>query len=87
MKRFEGNLAIATALIIAVIVYGSLYPFEFRPISGIEPAALALLKSWKETPSRGDFIANVALYMPLGFFAVLAIGKGVARRSGSRWQH
>ena len=80
MRRlgFDRNFAIATALVIAVIVYGSLYPFEFRqPIGGLEPAALALLRSWRETPSRGDFIANVALYTPLGFFAFLAIGKGV----------
>jgi hypothetical protein len=65
-------------VVITIIVYGSLYPFEFRqPIGGLGPAALALLKSWNETPSRGDFIANVALYMPRGFFTVLAIGKGV----------
>ena len=72
------NFSIATAVVITIIVYGSLYPFEFHePIGGLGPAALALLKSWNKTPSRGDFVANVALYMPLGFFTVLAIGKGV----------
>jgi len=77
-SRFDRNFSIATAVIIAVIVYGSLYPFMFRqPVNGFGPAARALLESWKETPSPGDFIANVALYMPLGFFAILAIGKGV----------
>ena len=76
--RFDRNFSIATAVIIAVIVYGSLYPFMFRqPIFAFGPAARALLESWNETPSRGDFIANVALYMPLGFFAILAIGNGV----------
>ena len=77
-SRFDRNFSIATAVVIAVIVYGSLYPFAFRqPIFALGPAARALFESWNETPSRGDFIANVALYMPLGFFAILAIGKGV----------
>ena len=77
-SRFDRNFSIATAVIIAVIVYGSLYPFMFRqPVNGFGPAVRALLESWNETPSRGDFIANVALYTPLGFFASLAIGKGV----------
>jgi VanZ family protein len=82
-SRFDRNFSIATAVVIAVIVYGSLYPFAFRPpIFALGPAARALFESWNETPSRGDFIANVALYMPLGFFAILAIGRGVgtARR-------
>src|SRR4029077_717189 len=53
---------------------GSLYPFTFRqPAAGLGPAARALFNSWAETPGRGDFIANIALYTPLGFFAVLAI--------------
>ena len=77
-SRFDRNFTIATAVIIAVIVYGSLYPFMFRqPVNGFGPAVRALLESWNETPSRGDFIANVALYMPLGFFAILAIGRGI----------
>ena len=75
---FDRNFSIATAVAIAVIVYGSLYPFAFRhPNFALGPAARALFESWNETPSRGDFIANVALYMPLGFFAILAIGRGI----------
>jgi VanZ family protein len=74
--RLNGNFSIATSVVIAVIVYGSLYPFAFRHFDGLGPAAHALLASWAEAPSRGDFIANVALYMPLGYFAILAIGKG-----------
>src|SRR5262249_51154702 len=31
-------------------------------------------RRWRETPSRSDFIANMLFYMPLGFFAILAIG-------------
>src|SRR5690349_5890454 len=73
-SRFDRNFAIATAIMIAVIVYGSLYPFMFRePAAGIGPAVRALLSSRADAPSRGDFIANMALYAPLGFFAILAI--------------
>jgi len=79
-SRFERNFAIATALVIGVIVYGSLYPFTFRwPIESLGPAVRALLDSWRETPSRGDAIANVLFYMPFGFFAILAIRNGVGR--------
>ena len=77
-SRFERNFAIATALVIAVIVYGSVYPFMFRwPIESLGPAARALFDSWREMPSRGDAIANVLFYMPFGFFAILAIRDGV----------
>src|ERR1700756_2864002 len=75
--RLERNFSIATAVVIAVIVYGSLYPFEFRqPACGLGPAR-ALLDSWRDTPSGGDFIANMLFYMPLGFFAILAIGNRI----------
>jgi len=76
-SRLEKNFLIATAVVIAVIMYGSLYPFAFRqPPNGLGPAS-TLFESWAEAPNRGDFIANMALYMPLGFFAILAIGKDV----------
>jgi VanZ family protein len=71
------SFLIATAIIVAIIVYGSLYPFTFRaPAYGIGPVR-KLIESWAEAPHRGDFLANVMFYMPFGFFVVLAIaGKG-----------
>ncbi|MGC2202764.1 MAG: VanZ family protein, partial [Stellaceae bacterium] len=69
---------IATAIVVAVILYGSLYPFKFhQPIDGIGPVR-QLLQSWAEPPGRGDFLANTLLYLPLGFFLVLAVA-GKAR--------
>jgi VanZ family protein len=63
---------VALTAVVIVIVYGSLYPFAFRhPVNGIGPLN-TLLKDWAELPRRGDFIANVMLYLPLGFFGVLA---------------
>jgi VanZ family protein len=75
--RLERNFSIATAVVIAVIVYGSLYPFVFhQPAYGLGPTR-ALLDSWRDTPARGDFIANVLFYAPLGFFTILAIGNRI----------
>ena len=76
--RFNRNFRVATAVVAAVIVYGSLYPFAFRqPVDGLGPAARALLDSWAEPPGRGDFIGNVLLYIPFGFFAILSISRSV----------
>lgn len=73
------SYAIVTAIVIAVVLYGSFYPFHFAaPAGGPGPVA-SLLESWRLRPSgRGDILANVVLYVPLGFFAVLAIGRHVA---------
>jgi VanZ family protein len=74
------NFAIVTAIIITVIIYGSLYPFEFgMPETALGPVP-ALLATWANKPGRGDFLSNILLYVPLGYFAVLAFGDGISRR-------
>jgi len=71
-KEFNRGALIAAAIIVAVIIYGSLYPFTFhQPEDGIGPVR-NLLQSWTETPGRADFLANIFLYLPLGFFGSLA---------------
>jgi VanZ family protein len=79
----RARFVVATAIVVAIIVYGSLYPFIFRqPVDGIAPAVSALWESRADRPGRIDFIANVLLYAPFGFCAVLALrrGRGTARR-------
>ena len=72
--RFNKGFLIAAAIIVAVILYGSLYPFTFyQPEGGVGPLE-HLVQSWAETPGRGDFIANIFFYLPLGFFLSLAVG-------------
>ncbi len=71
--------ALVAALALAVIIYGSLYPFEFRVPAGGAGAVAELLRTWHRGSSRGDLLANILLYMPLGFFGALAL----ARRSAS----
>jgi VanZ family protein len=71
-RRLNKGFLIAAAIIVAVILYGSLYPFTFyQPEDGVGPLQ-HLLQSWAETPGRGDFAANIFLYLPLGFFGSLA---------------
>ncbi len=54
----------------AVIVYGSLYPFDFRPLQGGELRALS--DSLLRLTTRGDILGNVVLFVPLGLLARLA---------------
>lgn len=66
---------VLTAITVALIIYGSLYPFEFRiPVRG-QGALNALLHSWATAPGRGDFVANVLLYSPLGWFGTLSLSQ------------
>jgi VanZ family protein len=55
-----------TAAVIALIAYGSLYPFNFKP--GLNEGLFSALGqlSWARA-GRGDRISNVLLYLPLGF--------------------
>ncbi|HWK73641.1 MAG TPA: VanZ family protein [Povalibacter sp.] len=63
------------AAVVALIAYGSLYPFNFKPdaISGGVLEALREL-SWARA-GRGDRIANVLLYLPLGFCLFLSLAE------------
>ena len=57
---------------VALIAYGSLYPFNFKPEveSGLFSALGQL--SWARA-GRGDRISNVLLYLPLGFCLYLSL--------------
>src|SRR5215469_17434600 len=69
------RFVLLTAMTMVVILYGSLYPFEFRiPVEGGGPLS-TLLHSWRAMPGRGDFVANVLLYMPLGWFGFLSLSQ------------
>jgi VanZ family protein len=69
----EPEAAVIAAGIAGVIVYGSLFPFHFW--NNPDPAGplRALLATWRARPGRGDFIANILLYMPFAFFAVRSL--------------
>lgn len=62
-------LTLATAL---VIVYGSLFPFDFAELGSSGPRELVTSLSFEPT-SRGDIVSNLLLYMPLGLCLVLGL--------------
>lgn len=62
-----------TAAILGIILYGSLYPFHFAVRPEGRGALFALIASWRTPEARGDVIANVLLYVPLGFFAIQSL--------------
>ncbi|HEX4272526.1 MAG TPA: VanZ family protein [Rhizomicrobium sp.] len=72
----SGNLAVIALIVAGFIIYGSLYPFAFH---AMPPGAWrTLITSWDKRPERGDLIANILLYMPLGYFGLLSI-RGTGR--------
>jgi VanZ family protein len=78
----HAKIWLVTILVATVILYGSLYPFQFRvPPHDIGPVATFLASIW-ERPGRGDALANVLLYMPLGFFFLLGFRRGSAQNVG-----
>lgn len=64
-------------LIVALlIVYGSLYPFQFRAQGSQDGVLWHFLHSWPVHLDRGDVgdaVVNLFLYMPVGMFAFLAL--------------
>jgi VanZ family protein len=82
MKRiFVPHFLLVAVVMLVVILYGSLYPFEFRyPAEPRGPLGV-LLGSWMVPPSSfGDLVANVLLYVPLGFFGILALRQELGNR-------
>lgn len=58
---------IAAALFASVIIYGSLYPFQFVSSLTLPDALSVFGDSWRNPADRYDLVANVLFYMPLGF--------------------
>ena len=65
-------MAIIAVGVLAIIIYGSLFPFDFHAKASPAGPFAALLATRSTLGSRGDLIANILLYTPLGFFSVLA---------------
>ena len=74
LRGSRKTYAVLTVIITAVLVYLELYPFTFRVPIDDNGALRTLLESWAERPSRGDFLANILAYIPLGFCATRSLG-------------
>ncbi len=71
--RIDKNFASIAAVLVVVIVYGSLFPFHFRGNPDLSAALRELINTWRGPFGRGDFLANVLLYLPFGLFSVQAV--------------
>ncbi|HLW75688.1 MAG TPA: VanZ family protein, partial [Bryobacteraceae bacterium] len=71
----SARLSVIAIGIVAVIVYGSLYPFHFfaRPLA--EGPFWTLLACWRIPADRDDNISNFLLYLPLGLSVTRAARK------------
>lgn len=81
MTRSRSFIGWLLVLVIALIAYGSLYPFNFKP-DAIEGGVFQALEklSWARA-GRSDHIANVLLYLPLGFCLFLWLGARLRRHT------
>jgi VanZ family protein len=59
------------------IVYGSLVPFQYRPVSWQQAVESFAHLKWFDlgVEARADWVANLVLYLPFGFFACGALGR------------
>ena len=67
-------------IVIAVIVYGSLYPWDFHSAQLAASPLWVLIHSWPRVIDRfliRDIAVNVLLYMPVGVFGFLALRQNV----------
>ena len=74
-------LYFALAAVVAILIaYGSLYPFVFRDAGTLNDDISLFLAGWELIPqSRGDFLANLLLYIPLGLAVALAFAQVMNR--------
>jgi glycopeptide antibiotics resistance protein len=77
------HLSLLAAACIVLAVYGSLVPLQFTPID----FSIAM-KRFDDIPmlklgveSRADWVANILLFVPIGFFVVGALSVDRSRRS------
>lgn len=73
--HLRGSILLARYLALAwlgLVVYGSLHPFSGWRDTGVSPIAF-LEGDWPRYWTGFDLAANVAVYLPLGFFFTLAL--------------
>jgi VanZ family protein len=77
-QKHGGAAAYGLAMLVAAaIIYGSLYPFDFHDAGTFRADISHLAGTWNQlSQSRGDTLANLLLYMPLGLTIALALAPG-----------
>src|SRR5688572_15553223 len=68
-KRYIDSRSAAIALLmLAIIVYGSLYRFRLRTITNPLGPFRFMLANWDSLTRPSDILANILFYIPFGFF-------------------
>ncbi|MFV0277586.1 MAG: VanZ family protein [Parahaliea sp.] len=57
----------------ALIIYGTLFPFDFHADAGTGGILAAFVHSASLPPGPGDLLSNIVLFLPFGFFGVQAL--------------
>jgi len=60
-------------LTVAVIYYGSLYPFDIHALDNPERAVEYLMGTLDQWDRPGDLVSNILLYIPCGLFGMQAL--------------
>lgn len=71
-------------LFVAFAVWGSLFPFDVRPLSAHEALSI-FWSAWQTGPaswSRSDFASNVILFIPIGLFVCATVDTSWPRHRG-----
>jgi VanZ family protein len=82
VMRATADCAIVLLLVTTVILFGSLFPFEYYERSYPVGPLAYLLSTWREWDHSGDLLANVLPYLPFGFLTTCALPRrlsGAAR--------
>ncbi|MGI8742958.1 MAG: VanZ family protein [Bryobacteraceae bacterium] len=68
---------------IVLILYGSLWPWQYNPAHATGNPLWVLLHSWpnqRGALDMADIVVNLLLYIPVGMFGYMALDKGEHRR-------
>ncbi|MCA9116956.1 MAG: VanZ family protein, partial [Planctomycetaceae bacterium] len=71
----QQHFVLLTALFAAIAIYGSLVPLEFQSLGFAEAAARFTRIPWLQLTihHRADWVANILLFVPLGFLGMGAL--------------
>jgi len=69
----EPKFVVITTGVVAVVFYGSLYPFQFQDDpDGMGPLH-ALFANWRQFRGWANILSNILLYIPFGLFAIRSL--------------